>query len=58
DVFVAQCLEIDIASQGTTVESALENLREAIGLFYEMASPAEIRQRVHENVRISEVVVG
>jgi predicted RNase H-like HicB family nuclease len=33
--FVAQCLEIDVASQGRTVEEALKNLREALELHLE-----------------------
>ena len=33
--FVAQALEIDVASQGQTVESALANLREALELHFE-----------------------
>ena len=32
--YVAQCLEVDVASQGTTEEEALENLREAIELHF------------------------
>jgi predicted RNase H-like HicB family nuclease len=32
--FVAQCLEVDIASQGETEEKALENLREALTLHF------------------------
>ena len=35
DWYVAQCLEIDIASQGHTAEEALANLKEAIELYYE-----------------------
>ncbi len=31
--FVAQCLEIDIASQGATEEEALANIREAVELY-------------------------
>ena len=34
-VYVAQCLEVDVASQGTTEEEALENLREALELHFE-----------------------
>ncbi len=30
--YVAQCLEIEVASQGETIESALSNLREALEL--------------------------
>ena len=33
DWYVAQCLEVDVASQGTTVEEALANLREAVTLY-------------------------
>lgn len=32
DWYVAQCLELDVASQGRTVEEALANLREAVSL--------------------------
>ncbi len=47
ELFVAQCLEIDIASQGVSTTDALANLREALELFFETASPAEIQQRLH-----------
>jgi predicted RNase H-like HicB family nuclease len=33
--FVAQCLEVDIASQGKTETEALANLREALELHFE-----------------------
>jgi predicted RNase H-like HicB family nuclease len=32
--FVAQCLEVDIASQGATEEEALENLGDALELHF------------------------
>jgi len=32
--FIAQCLEVDVASQGKTEEKALENLREALTLHF------------------------
>ncbi len=32
--FVAQCLEVDIASQGKTEKKALESLREALALHF------------------------
>jgi predicted RNase H-like HicB family nuclease len=38
DGFVALCPEIDVASQGDTVEEAKSNLREAVELFFECAS--------------------
>ena len=35
DGFVAQCLEVDVASQGPTEEQALTNLEEALALHFE-----------------------
>lgn len=42
DMYVASCREVDIASQGSTVEEAKTNVREAVQLWLETASPAEI----------------
>jgi len=55
--FVALCPELDIASQGDSVESARDNLREALELFFESASPAEIQQRLGEEVFVTQVEV-
>ena len=46
--YVSICPELDIASQGDTIEEARENLREALELFFETASPEEIQTRLHE----------
>lgn len=46
DGFVSLCPELDIASQGDTVEEARENLREALQLFFETASVQEVNQRL------------
>jgi len=35
DWFIAQCLEVDVASQGKTEDEALHNLREALELYFE-----------------------
>jgi len=35
--YVARCLDVEVASQGETVEEALENLREALELYFEDA---------------------
>ena len=50
DGYVALCPELDIASQGTTVAEARENLKEALELFFETASATEIEQRLHEGI--------
>ncbi len=35
DWYVAQCLEVDVASQGETEAEALSNLKEALELYFE-----------------------
>lgn len=58
--FVALCPELDIASQGETIEEARTNLTEALELFFETASEAEVRERLHSEVYVTrlEVAVG
>ncbi len=53
DTYVALCPELDIASQGTTIEEAKANLKEAVELFLECADPAEIRQRFHGEIFVT-----
>jgi len=48
DMYVALCPELDIASQGYTIEEARNNLKEAISLFFECASKEEIKKREKE----------
>ena len=58
DVYVALCPEVDIASQGDTVESAKKNLVEALELFFESADPSEVSRRLHTEVFITRVEVA
>jgi predicted RNase H-like HicB family nuclease len=60
DWYVALCPELDIASQGKTIEEARDNLIEALELFFETASPSEIEERLHTEVFVTrlEVSVG
>jgi predicted RNase H-like HicB family nuclease len=46
--FVSICPELDVASQGDTVEEASANLREAVELLIETADESEIAQRLEE----------
>jgi predicted RNase H-like HicB family nuclease len=46
--YYSLCPELDIASQGKTVEEARTNLTEAVQLFFETASSSEIQQRIHK----------
>jgi predicted RNase H-like HicB family nuclease len=45
DLYVSLCHELDIASQGSNIEEAKDNLKEAVELFFECASAEEIKQR-------------
>ncbi|MFM9838132.1 MAG: type II toxin-antitoxin system HicB family antitoxin [Cyclobacteriaceae bacterium] len=58
--YVSLCPELDIASQGDTVEEASGNLKEAVELFFESASGKEISERLHEEVFVTrmEVAIG
>jgi predicted RNase H-like HicB family nuclease len=56
--FVALCPELDIASQGDTIEEARASLREALELFLETASPEEIKSRLREEVYVTRVEVA
>jgi len=53
DGYVALCPELDVASQGDNLEQALENLREAVKLFLECASPQEIAERLHDEAFVT-----
>jgi predicted RNase H-like HicB family nuclease len=60
DGYVALCPEVDIASQGDTVDGARNNLREALELFFETASADEIAGRLSDEVYVTrlEIAVG
>jgi predicted RNase H-like HicB family nuclease len=58
DGYVSLCPELDISSQGKSIEEARDNLREALELFFESASPDEIKHRLHEEVFITQVEVA
>jgi predicted RNase H-like HicB family nuclease len=51
--YVAQCLEVDVASQGETEDEALSNLKEALGLHFEPPQASRPPQ-----VRLIEAEVG
>jgi len=55
DSYVSHCLEYDIASQGSTREEAIDNIQEAVSLFLECASPAEVQDRLARRGRIDKL---
>ena len=56
--YVSLCPELDIASQGGSIEEARDNLREALELFFEAASPEEVNQRLHGEIFVTQVEVA
>ncbi|MFO1152644.1 MAG: type II toxin-antitoxin system HicB family antitoxin [Rhodospirillales bacterium] len=56
--YVSFCPELDIASQGDSVEDARDNLREALELFFECASADELRLRLKSELFITQVEVA
>jgi predicted RNase H-like HicB family nuclease len=60
DGYVSMCPDLDIASQGMTVDEARKNLAEAVTLFFETADQSEIDRRFHDEVFVTrfEVAVG
>jgi predicted RNase H-like HicB family nuclease len=57
DGYIALCPELDIASQGDTLEQARANLVEALTLFFETAHPSEVERRLHAEVFVTQVEV-
>jgi len=56
--YVSLCPELDVASQGDSIEEARTNLIEALELFFETASPSEIADRVHDEVLVTRVRIA
>jgi predicted RNase H-like HicB family nuclease len=50
DGFVALCPELDVASQGQSIEEARANLVEALTLFFETAPPSEVSRRLRSEM--------
>jgi len=57
DGYVFLCPELDVASQGDTLEEARANRIEALTLFFETADASEIDQRLHSDVFVTQVEV-
>ena len=58
DGYVSLCPELDVASQGDSIEEARDNLREALELFFATASETEIQGRLHAKVYVTSVEVA
>jgi predicted RNase H-like HicB family nuclease len=51
--FVAQCLEVDVASQGKTEKQALKNLQEALELYLEEPTATKKPKIVSLNISVN-----
>ena len=56
--YTSLCPELDIASQGSTIEEARDNLAEALELFFESADSSEIRERLHRETLVTTIQVA
>ena len=56
--YVSLCPELDLASQGDTIEDARNNLQEAIELFFEHASKNEIDSRLRNEFFITNMQIA
>ncbi len=55
--FVSLCPELDIASQGLSIEEARANLIEALTLFFETADATEVTRRFHGEIFVTQVEI-
>ena len=54
--FVVQCLDVDVASQGRSVEEAIENLKEAVALYFQGEGRERLIPEV-ENVLLGKATI-
>lgn len=57
DGYVSLCPELDIVSQGDTVEDARANLQEAIDLFFETTDASEVAARLRPEMYVTSLEV-
>ena len=55
DLYVARCPELDVVSQGTSVEHAREMLAEAVELYLEHATPEEVSEQLATTVYVTDM---
>lgn len=58
EAYVALCPELDVASQGNTIEEAKNNLQEAIELLLEHASKTELELRLKKDLFITNIQIA
>ena len=56
--YVVLCPEVDVATQGSTVTEARDNLEKALTLFFETAPVEEVEKRLRSEVYVTHVEVA
>lgn len=56
--YVALCPDVDVANQGDSVAETRANLKEALTLFFEAASPEEVERRIKHEVYVTDVEIA
>ena len=57
DGYAALRPELDVAFQGSSVAEDMDNLKEALELFFESATHDEIQRRLHAQIYVAQVEV-
>lgn len=57
DLYVAKCLEVEVASQGSTKQIALQNLKEALELYFE-DEPMKIKLPSFDLVTVEKIQIA
>jgi len=58
DGYVGLCPDLDIASQGDSIEEARRNLIEVVELFFETADPGEVQERLRGELYVTAIEVN
>ena len=58
DLFVTQCLEVEVASQGETKKRALANLEEALELYFEDERIPQLPESEYQKAELCKVFVN
>lgn len=53
DWYVARCLQVEVTSQGSTIEESLANLREALELYFEDQPAPEVSNVITAPVEVN-----
>jgi predicted RNase H-like HicB family nuclease len=51
--YVAQCLQVDVTSQGRTIEESLKNLREALELYFEDEPAPDVGEVITAPIQVN-----